>query len=168
MELRKIEIEDLEDAHKIIMDAINHLKENKIDQWQNGYPNRAVLIEDIKNNQAYGLYEGKELIAYAAVVEGIDPFYNNIKQGRWNTSDDYIAIHRFAISLPRLNSGMASIFLNLIENKFNKNLRVDTGLDNIAMQKLLKKAQFVYCGTVQVADGLRMAFDKIPFTGHLC
>lgn len=168
MELRKIEIEDLHQVDQIITDAIMRLKENKINQWQNGYPNIKVIKEDIERNQAYGLYDDGELIAYAAVVSGEDPFYNDISAGQWQSSQDYIAIHRVAIKGSQLGLGMGSLILKLIESDFNQYMRVDTGLDNIAMQKLLNKAGFHYCGTVQVADGLRMAFDKIPFMDDLC
>lgn len=168
MELRKIEIVDLEKANQIIIDAIERLKENKIDQWQNGYPNKTVIINDIKNNQAYGMYDGFELVAYAAVVKGVEPYYTQIKEGAWHTSEDYLTIHRMALSSTKVKQGMGFVFLDLIEKEFNKNLRIDTGFDNVAMQKLLKKAEFVYCGIVEVEDGLRMAFDKIPFNRHLC
>ena len=168
MKLRKIEIEDLHQADQIITDAIMRLKENKIKQWQNGYPNINVIKEDIENSQAYGLYNGKELVAYAAVVSGVDPFYIDISAGDWHSDQAYIAIHRLAISSSHLNLGMGSLIFELIELEFNQYMRVDTGVDNIAMQKLLNKAGFHYCGTVQVADGLRMAFDKIPFIDDLC
>ena len=168
MKLRKIEIEDLDQSNQIITDAINRLKQNKINQWQNGYPNINIIKDDIDNGHAYGLYDGKELVAYAAVVSGLDPFYTDISAGDWHSNQEYITIHRLAISSSYLNLGMGSLFLKLIELEFNHYMRVDTGLDNIAMQKLLSKAGFSYCGTVQVADGLRMAFDKIPFADDLC
>ena len=168
MKLRKIQIEDLHQADQIITDAIMRLKENKINQWQNGYPKINVIKNDIDNSQAYGLYDGKELVAYAAVVTGVDPFYIDISDGAWHSDQAYIAIHRLAISSSHLNLGIGALFFKLIEVEFNQYMRVDTGLDNIAMQKLLNKAGFLYCGTVQVEDGLRMAFDKIPFIDDLC
>lgn len=52
----------MEDAKKCLADAGS-------DQWQNGYPNADVIIDDIISGQAYVALEEGELLAYAAVTK---------------------------------------------------------------------------------------------------
>ena len=44
-------------------------------QWQNGYPNADIIIEDIISGQAYVALEDGELLAYAAVTKSPEAAY---------------------------------------------------------------------------------------------
>ena len=50
MEFRKSTINDMPDIMNIFKQAQSYFKENRIDQWQNNYPNENVISNDIKNN----------------------------------------------------------------------------------------------------------------------
>lgn len=62
MELRKATEKDLPQIMQIIYEAKEFLKNNKVDQWQNGYPNEEVILKNIKNNSSYVLEDNSEII----------------------------------------------------------------------------------------------------------
>ena len=53
-----LRISKREDINRI-MDIINEgkisLKNSKVDQWQNGYPNEEVILRDIENGESFVL-----------------------------------------------------------------------------------------------------------------
>ena len=55
MNFRKTTEKDLDSVIKIIDEAKEFLKINNIDQWQNGYPNKEVILRDIENDHSYVL-----------------------------------------------------------------------------------------------------------------
>ena len=62
MIFRKSTEKDLKNIMKIINEAKAFLKNNKVDQWQNGYPNEGVILKDIRNNISYVLEDTGEII----------------------------------------------------------------------------------------------------------
>ena len=52
----------------IIRDAKEHLASQKIDQWQNGYPNESQVLNDIQNNESYIIKNSKEIISDDLIV----------------------------------------------------------------------------------------------------
>ena len=66
----------MEDAKKCLADAGS-------DQWQNGYPNADIIIEDIISGQAYVALEEGDLLAYAAVTKSPEATYEAIYEGKW-------------------------------------------------------------------------------------
>ncbi|MDU1855064.1 MAG: GNAT family N-acetyltransferase, partial [Clostridium baratii] len=63
MKLRKSVNEDINNIMQIIDEAKEALKEQGIDQWQNGYPNADVIRNDILNNDSYVFIKNNEIVA---------------------------------------------------------------------------------------------------------
>ena len=53
MNLLRAKKKDLKGIMDIIKDAQELLANQNIDQWQNGYPNESIIINDIDNNESY-------------------------------------------------------------------------------------------------------------------
>ena len=53
MEFRKSTKSDVIKIMEIVKQAQEYFKSQGIDQWQNGYPNADIIIEDIISGQAY-------------------------------------------------------------------------------------------------------------------
>lgn len=60
MQFMKATAQDMPKIMEIINDAKAMLKANGIDQWQKGYPDEAVMMEDINNNDLYFAQEEGE------------------------------------------------------------------------------------------------------------
>lgn len=166
MKLRKSVNEDINNIMQIIDEAKEALKEQGIDQWQNGYPNDDVIRNDILNNDSYVFIKNNEIVATLAVSFDGEKTYDKIYDGDWISNDEFAVIHRIAISNKYKGTGIASEIIKMIEamclDKDVHSIKVDTHEFNIPMQKLLKKNDFKYCGVIYLEDkSKRVAFEKI-------
>ena len=127
-------------------------------QWNNGYPNREVLLDDLAKNQLYVCEEADEILGVFCYFEGEDPTYQNIYHGNWLNSLPYGVLHRIAVSAHR--KGVAGFCFQYCFARCG-NLKIDTHRDNIPMQKSLEKNGFHQCGIIYLASGdERLAYQK--------
>lgn len=165
MKLRLANEFDSNDIMEIIKQAQDYLKNNAIDQWQNGYPNIETIIEDIRNGYTYVLIEGNQVIGTAAIIFDGEVTYNRIYEGNWLTNGDYAVIHRIAIATNKKGKGCALHILNSVEqmcvDRSVFSIKIDTHEDNRSMQRFLIKNGFTDCGTIYLLDGnKRLAYEK--------
>lgn len=161
---RKATRTNLKDIMEIIGQAKRRMREQGIDQWQDGYPDEAAIINDMKHRQAHFFQKWLEPAAYAAVVFGKDPYYEKI-DGRWlSDGEPYVAVHRLAVHDKFLGFDMGLHAFKYAERcaraKKVQWFRIDTHQDNIPMRNLIREFGFTYCGIVQVRDGQRLAYEK--------
>lgn len=166
MNFRKTTIEDINNIMNIINEAKEYFKKNRINQWQDGYPNSDTIYTDIKNNSSYVLESENKILATAMVSFKEDKTYKNIYNGQWLNNGDYAVIHRIAVSEKVKGNGIASAIIKEVEGLCKENgvtsIKIDTHKENISMQKLLEKNAFKYCGIIYLEDGSeRIAFEKL-------
>ncbi|NBU80745.1 MAG: GNAT family N-acetyltransferase [Flavobacteriaceae bacterium] len=161
---RKAIVSDMSQIWTIIQQAIVRRKNDGSQQWQDGYPNEDVIKQDIAKGIGYVLTDDNTIIGYAAILFNDEPAYELIK-GTWLTNEEFIVVHRVAITDNYIGKGLAQkIFLFTedlaIENKIFS-IKVDTNFDNIPMLKILEKLGYSYCGEVSFRGNARKAFEKI-------
>lgn len=170
MRLQLSTTSDIQSILKIINDAKVYLKSQKIDQWQNGYPNQTQIERDIANNESYVLInDANQVIATSMFSIRPEPTYKII-DGEWKIkeSEKYGVIHRLAIDKNYRKKGIASHLLNefhlLLDKQQIRSLKIDTHEDNHEMQCLVKKLGYVYCGIIFTEyNAKRFAFEKVIF-----
>ena len=168
MKFIKTKRKDLEPIMKIIGEAQVFLASHNIDQWQNGYPNEEAILRDITNNVSY-IITSKDsiLIGTAMFSTKKEPTYKSI-EGEWITKSDskYGVIHRMAVTNEFRKKGVAKFIFEqceqlLLQNNI-KSMRIDTHEDNLAMQGLLNKSKYLYCGVIYLENGdKRLAYEKL-------
>ncbi|MBE6647284.1 MAG: GNAT family N-acetyltransferase [Ruminococcaceae bacterium] len=169
IEIRKTEARDLEALMPLFDEARGTIAQLGIDQWQNGYPNRAVILADIERSQSYCVLIDGEICGTFALITDGEPTYNEIFDGEWLTGDSrdqYFAIHRVAISVKCRGKGVSTEIINYCADKAKKanktSLRIDTHRGNVVMRKMLEKHGFIHCGTIYLESGdERVAYEKI-------
>lgn len=163
MVLRKADTSDAIRIWKILQQAIEQRKQDGSDQWQNGYPNEQTVQNDIAEGIGYVLIENDQIIAYAAIIFGIEPAYTEIK-GKWLSNDDYVVVHRVATSNEVKGRGIATQLFRMIEDLAIRekvfSIRVDTNFDNIPMLKILDRLDYTYCGEIFFNGASRKAYEK--------
>ena len=166
MDIRKTEMKDIEAVMQVINKAKNYLKQNNIDQWQEGYPCDATIKEDIDCGSSYvGIIDGN-VVGTIAITFEREEHYDCIRDGQWrNKNGVYGVIHRIAVDDSYKGKGIALQLMNLAEELADssvKSIRIDTHKENKAMQAAIKKAGFEYCGLVTLpSGGERMTFEKL-------
>ena len=136
--IRKALPEDIDSIMVIIRDAQRALAELGIDQWQDGYPTRAIVLT------------GEEA-------------YRQIDASQWNTSSDYVVVHRLCVRNDVRRRGTATELMQYAitkakEANFN-GFRIDTHKGNIRMLSLLERLGFKHTGRIHYDSGEREAFD---------
>ncbi len=168
-EIRKTTPADIDILMPIFNEARATIAALGIDQWQNGYPNRDVISDDIEKSQSHCVILDGEICGTFALIEGCEPTYNEIFDGEWltgNGKEHYFAIHRVAISVKSRGKGISTAIIEYCSDKAksaNKgSLRIDTHRGNVVMRKMLEKHGFVHCGTIYLESGdERVAYEKI-------
>ena len=168
MKIQLSTFEDIPAIIAIINDAKEYLASQKIDQWQNGYPNAEQVANDIKNNESYVVVNDEnEIIATAMFTTNPEPTYKII-DGNWNIDENekYGVVHRMAIKKEFRKFGLATFMfhefhMQLLEKKI-KSLKIDTHEKNLGMQALIKKLGYTYCGIIYTNyHAKRVAFEKV-------
>ncbi len=161
MIITKACLNDIDDILKIANQAIAYFKSRNINQWQDGYPNKEVFLNDINNNSLYVVKETERVVAIFALY-GHEDSYNTIYDGKWHSDNNYAVIHRIALADEYKGKGVAKLIIDFVKEKCSY-IRIDTHKDNINMQRCLYKNGFKYCGIIHLSrDGEeRLAFDYI-------
>ena len=168
MKLIKSTLKDVLVIMDIIHDAQKHLASLGIDQWQDGYPDKAQIEKDIANNDSYLVIDkDNNIMGTTVFTTTIEPTYNEI-EGEWLTDKEavYGVIHRMAVSDKFRKFGLAKFMFDECHRLLNemniKSLRIDTHKENKGMQSLIKKYNYKYCGIIYVdRGGERLAFEKL-------
>ncbi len=163
---RETESRDLPAVAAIIDQAKAFLKAQGIDQWQDGYPNEAVIREDMRLRNAYVYAPGGEPLAIATVVFTGEPTYDKIFEGAWTTPEPFACAHRIAVRADQRGLGTAEALMRevdaLVRSRGMPSLRIDTHRGNLPMQKMLAKCGFRRCGVIYLAGGAeRIALEKL-------
>ncbi|MBR5735769.1 MAG: N-acetyltransferase [Bacteroidales bacterium] len=147
-------LEVLEAAKCIMRSSGNML------QWNDSYPSRGIILNDIRNGTAFVVEDGGATVAYFAFIPSPEPTYSYIEDGEWLDDDmPYHVIHRIG-SLPDSHG----IFKSIMDWSFSHdpNIRIDTHRDNHIMQHCILKYGFTYCGIIYLGSGdQRLAYQKI-------
>ena len=161
---RKAELSEIAPIWEILQQAIIRRKEDGSKQWQDGYPNPEVVQKDIEQGEGFVLVEGETIIGYSAVLINDEPAYEKI-EGNWLTNNDFVVIHRVAISEKYLGKGLAKMIIKNIEDFALSNniysIKADTNFDNIAMIKIFENSGYAYCGEVYFRGSSRKAYEKV-------
>ena len=165
-QIRVATINDIDTIWNLLEQGIEKRKEEGSNQWQDGYPNRGVVENDINNS--YGLvvedYQNN-ILGYIAMIAEIEPAYEEI-EGDWLSNNDvkYVVLHRLIVDQQNPIKGLATWILKEVEqlvfNKGIKSIKVDTNFDNVGMLRVFEKLGYQYCGKVYFRGSERLAFEK--------
>jgi hypothetical protein len=157
-----IRLATIDDLNKI-MDIYNYARlfmaeTGNPNQWINNYPSRELIISDIEKQELFICYDNEKIYGVFVFFMHIDETYNYI-EGNWLNNEEYGVIHRIASA--GCKKGVFSEAYEFIKN-YVSNIRIDTHVDNIVMQNVLKKHGSVKCGTIYLKNGSpRLAYHFV-------
>ena len=168
MIIRETGEDDLGQVMTIIRMAQQSFRDQGVDQWQDGYPNEEVILEDIRKGQSYVAEEKGIILGTAVISFEKEKTYDGIENGQWLTPVDtkYMVIHRIATHYEYKRRGTAGAFLEFARETARRrgvlSIRIDTHPDNQIMQSWLCKNGFIYCGWIWLINGsLRYAYENV-------
>ena len=166
MKFRLAEKKDIKDIMEIINQGKEKLKAEKIEQWQNGYPNDESIEQDIKDGYSYLVENDGEIIATASLSFDGEKNYENLYEGKWLTEDKYCVMHRVCVNLKSETRNKGKILLDYTEKLSKENgifsIKIDTHEENSSMRNLLEKNEFEYCGFTYLPNKeKRVVYEKL-------
>ncbi len=148
MNYSKADINDLEEIYSLYQNAIITMEKDNIHQWDEIYPDKDILKEDITKNQMYiGKTDNKIAVCFV-LSEECDEEYKN---GCWKYTDSrFNVIHRLCVNPLFQNQGIAAKTLEYIENLSKSerydSIRLDCFTQNPYSRKLYDKAGYSITG----------------------
>jgi GNAT superfamily N-acetyltransferase len=168
MIIRQANVNDIDALMALFAEARATIAALGIDQWQNGYPSLSVVNEDVALHRSYVVEIDGAIVGTFVLITDGEPTYDRIFDGVWLTgnTDNYLAIHRVAVSVSRRGSGLSTAILDYaaqIAHQLGRtSLRIDTHRGNVVMRRMLEKHGFVHCGTIYLENSdERVAYEKI-------
>jgi RimJ/RimL family protein N-acetyltransferase len=160
--IRQAKLDDLDAIFDIRLEASNRLKQMHINQWQSESPTKEKFLEDISKGICF-VYEFNGIILGTATFQ-IEPEYTY--QTLTDVTIPAITLHRIAVSNKGLHRGIGHAFFDFMQDHalslgYHK-LYVDTHPDNLIMQKLLHKHDFVLLGTIEL-EGIPSPTRRVYF-----
>ena len=96
IKFRKASKDDLEDVFHIIELAIQDMNNKNILQWDEIYPDKQTLLQDINKNELYIGFVDDKLVSIFVINEECNEDYNN---GEWKGKNlTYKIIHRLCVN----------------------------------------------------------------------
>lgn len=166
MEHRPAQAADLGRIMEIVAEAQSFLKQNRVSQWQNGYPGRDIFMKDIEEGNCHVFTVKGRIAGVICLSLGSEPAYDVVYGGNWLSPEPYAVFHRSAVSREYRGKGIASQMLSYMEKIAKEkrffSMRADTHRDNIAMRSVLEKNSYIHCGTVYL-DGPACEIERVCY-----
>ena len=151
MLIRKAEKRDIEKINKIYDNAkVFMAKHGNPTQWDESYPTREIVENDVKKQISFVCEDNENVVGVFVLLEGDDPTYKKIENGKWLDESPYVTIHRLAASGEA--KGVAKCCFDFAKS-YCGHVRIDTHFDNHVMQSAVEKNGFIHTGTIYVDDG---------------
>ena len=162
--------EDLPAILRIVDEAREGLKKQRVDQWQGPYPDAEDFLADMEQGECFVILHGEEIAAFFTLSLSPEADYDGITDGKWTEGMDAAVLHRCAVAKAYCGSGLAEKMMRFVDARALslglRCIRTDTHRKNKAMQRLLRESLYRYRGNLQITvepghDPARQAYEKI-------
>ena len=158
--IRKAILEDVNEILKITKACAVHMISNNIFQWNELYPSKKVLLNDINLKQIWKLVENDEIIGIIVLTEIEDLEYKNVQ---WLTKNgNNLYIHRLAVHPKFHGKGYAQKLMDFAENyaklKSYTSSRLDTFSQNKRNQQFYEKRNYVRLESIYLLNQSEFPF----------
>ncbi len=139
--IQKAKLSDVETLHSLTRECAQYLIKQGIFQWNENYPSKEVLQNDIEQEQIWKLVVENEIAGIIVLTEIEDVEYKNVK---WLTTNQCnLYVHRLAVHPKFQKKGYAQKLMNFAEEFAQQNgytsIRLDTFSQNIRNQRFYER-----------------------------
>jgi ribosomal protein S18 acetylase RimI-like enzyme len=151
MQIRLTTDEDLGAMMALLRRAVPLMRAAGNLQWDENYPNEAVLQRDIGLRQLWIAEIGSDIAGFAAITMDQEPDYAQVG---WDIHEPAIVVHRLAVDPAFRGAGVASSLMQKAEliavERAVFVMRVDTNTQNKATQRLFPKLGYHLVGEISL------------------
>ncbi|MEA4893662.1 MAG: GNAT family N-acetyltransferase [Oscillospiraceae bacterium] len=162
LEFRRASGSELEEVFRVFGDAIAEMDRNGIPQWDELYPDRAILAEDISKNELFIGMIGGEIACVFVINSECDEEYKN---GAWQyPGASFRVIHRLCVNPRFQNRGIGAQTMRHIEAELKKegveSIRFDAFTRNPYALRLYDKLGYARVGYADWRKGRFLLMEK--------
>lgn len=160
---RKGEKEDLQEVYELFVKGIEEMTANGIEQWDEVYPNRDDLSEDLEQEELFVGVAGDEIAVAFVLNKDCDEQYEN---GSWTlVTENYKVIHRLCVHPKFQNKGFGKQALRYIESTLEQqgysSIRLDAFTQNPYALKMYESLGYLVVGEANWRKGKFYLMEKI-------
>ena len=111
-QIRPAHTEELDELYGLVTDATRYMDEQGIPQWDDIYPNRLILKDDIEKQQMYVLEVEGRLAGLIVMNEDRSPEYADVA---WKYLGRVLVIHRLTIHPTYQGRGLATHLMDFAD-----------------------------------------------------
>lgn len=156
------DVKKLQEIFEIFSNAIKEMNKNNISQWDDVYPDKYTLQNDIRKKQLYIGKINSQIVCVYVLNSDCDEQYIN---GNWKYQNAaYSVIHRMCVNPKFQNQGIGALTLNHIEVEFNiesvETIRLDAFSLNPFALKMYYKQGYIKVGEANWRKGKFYIMEK--------
>lgn len=131
--------------------------------WNDNYPNRSQVEEDLKLENLYVAEKNGQILGSIVLTSCVDKGYDNLF---WKGRNPLV-IHRLVVSKNSVRCGIGNFLMKFCEEKAKNlnfdSLRLDTSEHNIRAQNLYTKLSYERRGIIELSgwDENFICFEKL-------
>jgi len=160
-EIRPAGLEDLETVMIIVKKAVQRMNEQRINQWDDVYPDSSILKHDIQKQQMYVISEAGTINGIITLNEDQSEGYEKIP---WKYAGEVLVVHRLTIHPRYQGKKLASCLMGFAEefavSKGYSTIHLDAFTNNPAAVGLYEKMGYRNAGIIEFRKGLFYCFEK--------
>ncbi len=150
MRITLAEENDIDRIMNLVKDCIKNMESQGINRWNDYYPPREIIQDDIERGSMYILKKNHAVLGIISLNEEQPPEYNRLN---WSTPHGRIlVIHRLAVNPIFQKQGIGRNLINYAENYAIDNgytsIRLDAYSGNPRALRLYEKRQYKRVGQV--------------------
>lgn len=159
---QKARLDNVSEIMDLIKSAVCNMEQFGIYQWDELYPTKEDIINDINDNELYiGKVEDKIVVIYV-INKSCDVEYNN---GDWQYPNaEYRIIHRLCVQPDFQQQGIAKMTMQYIEDELRQSninaIRLDAFTENPYALKLYKNLGYSIVGNADWRKGRFYLMEK--------
>ena len=163
LSIRKATQTDVERLMVLVRDCVAAMRTAGIEQWDEVYPDGAVLARDIASATLDVLCDEHHLLACITIDQILDPLWQGMS---WNPAGEpAAAVHRLMVDPGQQGRGYAKRLMLHAEQvavaKGCRSIRLDSFLNNPAAMALYPKLGYRRTGTAMMRKGEFVGFEKL-------
>lgn len=152
----------MQTVYAIFRDAIEHMNQNGIPQWDEIYPTPEILDTDLKNEQLYvAETEAGEVVAAVVLNEECHPDYQTTI---WQSHAPYVIVHRLCVSPAAQGGGVGRGLMQAVESWARAQGYADIRLDAFSLNphalRMYDRLGYVKRGEATWRKGLFYLMEK--------
>lgn len=165
MIIRKAKYNELDQIMQVYKSCVKGMIELGIDQWDESYPNRNIIQNDLREQNYYVAIIDQEIVAGIKIDQVQDPTYLEID---WkDKNNNFVVVHRLCSKTKVWNKGIGKKMMEFVESVALdlgcSSIRLDTYINNPKAIKFYQKIGYNQLGYINLKKDkdIYYCFEKI-------